>query len=253
MIPMKQTAAIHAALKQLMRSSGRTYADAAGVLRLSEASVKRLLSRSELSLERLEVLCDWLDVEIADVVALSVEAAPLVTELDSLQEEELLRDSGLLLMAFLTLNGWSEAEILEIFKFTKAELRLKLRRLERLGLVELLPSGRIKLRAARNFTWRKDGPIQKYFTERVLPEFLRTRFDQPGESMQFVGGMMSRASVLKMHEAMAALARQLDDLVKQDLGLPMRERYGVSLFTGLRPWEFSEFTRHRRKERDKFF
>lgn len=148
---MKQTAAIHSALKQLMRSSGRTYADAARVLRLSEASVKRLLSRSELSLERLEVLCDWLDVEIADVVALSVQATPLVTELDPLQEEELLRDSGLLLMAFLTLNGWSEAEILEIFKFSKAELRQKLRRLEGLGLVELLPSGRIKLRAARNF------------------------------------------------------------------------------------------------------
>jgi hypothetical protein len=71
--------------------------------------------------------------------------------------------------------------------------------------------------------------------------------------MQFVGGMMSRASVLKIHELMAALARQLDDLVKQDLGLPMQERYGVSLFMGLRPWEFSEFTRLRRKAREKYF
>jgi DNA-binding Xre family transcriptional regulator len=250
---MKQTAAIHAALKRLMRSSGRTYADAARVLKLSEASVKRLLARSELSLERLEALCDWLDVEIADVVALSVEATPLVTELDSLQEEELLRDCGLLLMAFLTLNRWSEVEIMEVFKFNKTELRQKLRRLEGLGLVELLASGRIKLRAARNFTWRKEGPIQKYFAECVLPEFLKTRFDEPGELMQFVGGMMSRASVLKMHESMAALARQLDDLVQQDLGLPTQERYGVSLFMGLRPWEFSEFTKLRRKARDKFF
>lgn len=250
---MKQTVAIHDALKRVMRSSGRTYAEAARVLKLSEASVKRLLSRSELSLERLEILCDWLDVEVSDVVALSVEATPLVTELDPLQEEELLRDSGLLLMAFLTLNRWSEAEILEIFKFSKAELRQKLRRLQGLGLIEFLPSGRIKLRAARNFAWRKDGPIQKYFAERVLPEFLKTRFDAPGELMQFVGGMLSRASILKMHELMAALARQLDDLVQQDLGLPMQERYGVSLFMGLRPWEFSEFTTFRRKPRDKFF
>jgi DNA-binding Xre family transcriptional regulator len=250
---MKQTIAIHTALKRLMRSQGRTYAEAAEVLKLSEASVKRLLSRCELSLERLEALCDWLDADIGDVVALSVEATPMVTQLDPLQEEELLRDSGLLLMAFLTLNRWSEAEILEIFKFNKAELTQKLRRLERLGLIELLPSGRIKLRAARNFAWRKEGPIQKYFAERVLPEFLRTRFDEPGEQMQFVGGMLSRASVLKMHELMAALARQLDDLVQQDLGLPMQERYGVSLFMGLRPWEFAEFTKLRRKPRAKFF
>lgn len=250
---MKQTDAIHTALKRMMRTSGRTYAEAAQVLELSEASVKRLLSRSELSLERLEMLCDWLDVEIADVVALSSESTPLVTELDSLQEDELLRDPSLLLMTFLTLNRWTEAEILEIYNLKKVELTQKLRRLERLGLIELLPSGRIKLRAARNFAWRKDGPIQRFFAERVLPEFLRTRFDEPGEQMHFVGGMMSRNSVHKMHELMAVLARQCDDLVKQDLGMPMQERYGVSLFMGLRPWEFTEFTKLRRKPRAKFF
>ena len=250
---MKQTEAIHNALKKLMRNRERTYAEAAKVLSLSEASIKRLLSRSELSLERLEVLCDWLGVEIGDVVALSADVTPLVTQLDARQEEELLSDPGLLLMTFLTLNRWSEAEILEVFNFKRSDLLQKLRRLERLGLIELMPFDRIKIRAARNFSWRKDGPIQKYFSERVLSEFLATRFDAPGEQMQFVGGMLTRASIHKMHELMEALARQLDDLVAQDLGLPMQERYGVSLFMGFRPWEFSEFTRQRRKPREKFF
>jgi DNA-binding Xre family transcriptional regulator len=250
---MKQTEAIHAALKRLMRSSGRTYAQAARVLKLSEASVKRLLSRSQLSLERLETLCDWLDVEIGDVVQLGAAATPLVTQLDRLQEEELLHDLGLLLVAFLTLNHWSDNEILETFGFEKVQLTQRLRRLERLGLVELLPSGRIKIRAARNFAWRKGGPVEKFFAARVLPEYLATRFDLPGEQMHFVGGMMSRPSVHKMHDLMSALARQLDELVQQDLHLPVRERYGVSLFMGLRPWEFSEFTKMRRKPREKFF
>ena len=250
---MKQTEAIHLALKRLMRSRGRTYAQAARVLDLSEASVKRLLSRSELSLDRLESLCDWLGVDISDVVALSADVSPLLTELDAKQEEELLRDPGLLLMAFLTLNRWTEVEILQIFNFRKLDVTQKLRKLERLGLIELLPFDRIKIRAARNFAWRKDGPIQQYFAERVLPEFLATRFDQPGERMHFVGGMLSRASVLRMHELMDALARQLDDLVAQDLALPMEQRYGVSLFMGLRPWELSEFTRLRRGPRNKFF
>jgi hypothetical protein len=71
--------------------------------------------------------------------------------------------------------------------------------------------------------------------------------------MNFVGGMLSRASVHKMQELMADLARELDHLVKQDLHLPIRERYGVSLFMGLRPWEFTDFTRLRRKPREKFF
>ncbi|HKE94629.1 MAG TPA: helix-turn-helix transcriptional regulator [Povalibacter sp.] len=250
---MKQTQAIHFALKRLLRSRGRTYAQAAKILKLSEASVKRLLSRSELSLDRLESLCDWLGVDIGDLVAMSADATPLLTELDERQEQELLHDPALLLMAFLTLNRWSESEILQIFNFRKVDVTQRLRRLERLGLVELMPFDRVRIRAARNFAWRKDGPIQKYFAERVLPEFLATRFDQPGEQMQFVGGMMSRASILKMHELMEALARQLDDLVAQDLSLPVEQRYGVSLFMGLRPWEFSEFTRLRRGPREKFF
>jgi len=250
---MKQTEAIHEALKRVMRSSGRTYADAARVLKLSEASVKRLLSRSQLSLERLETLCDWLDVEVADVVQQSATSQPLVTELDPSQEQQLLSDLPLLLLAFLTLNRWSEQEILEVFNFHKVDLHGRLLRLEQLGLIELMPSGRIKLRAARNFTWRKDGPIQKFFTTRVLPEFLSTRFDAPGEQMNFVGGMMSRASVHKVQELMSTLARELDALVSQDLNMPVSQRYGVSLFMGLRPWEFSEFTRLRRKPRVKFF
>ena len=250
---MRQTIAIHAALKRLLKSRGRTYAEAANVLALSEASIKRLFASSELSLERLERLCDWIGVDIADVVELAKSEQPLLTQLTPEQERELLADPALLLTAFLLLNRWSEAEILETFRFTKPELTLLLIRLERLGLVELRPFERIKLRTARNFSWRKDGPIQCYFAERVMPEFLATRFDDPGERMRFVGGMLSRASIRLLHEAIDDLALRLDDLVAQDLALPASERHGVSLFVGLRPWEFSEFTRLRRAPREKFF
>lgn len=243
---MRQTRAIHTALKRLLRSRGRTYADAARILELSEASIKRLFSRAELSLERLERLCDWIGVDVSDVVALSEGAQPLVAELDPKQERELVNDPALLVVAFLVLNRWSEKDILEAFRFKKAELAQKLLRLERLGLIEVLPFDRIKVRTARNFTWRKDGPIQRFFSQRVLPEFLSTRFDQPGEHMRFVVGMLSRVSMLKLHEAIDGLARLLDELVADDLKLPTSERRGVSLFMGLRPWEFTEFTKLRR-------
>ena len=250
---MKQSHAIHQALKRLLRQRGRRYAQAAEVLALSEASVKRLFSRAELSLQRIELLCDWLGVEISDLVEQSRELQPLVTELDPAQERALLGDPALLLTAYLVINGWGEAEILETWQFTRPQLTRHLIALERLGLIELMPFGRIKRRTARNFGWRKDGPVQRYFATQVLPEFLATRFDQPGEEMHFVGGMLSRASVYKLHEGMRALARQLDELVQQDLGLPVAERHGVSLLLALRPWEFSGFTRLRKGPRGKCF
>jgi DNA-binding Xre family transcriptional regulator len=250
---MNQTRAIHLALKRLIRSRGRNYAQAASVLELSEASVKRLFSRGELSLQRLELLCAWLGVDIADLVAMSADTEARVTQLSPDQERELLEQPALLLITFLLLNGWRDREILETFNFSKLELTRHWTKLDRLGLIELLPFDRIKLRTARNFSWRPDGPIEAYFAQRVLPEFLQTNFDQPGERRHFVGGMLSRASVHVLHESLQALAQQLDDLVAQDLKLPVSERHGVSLYMALRPWEFSEFTRLRRQPRGKFF
>ena len=249
---MRQTEAIHAALKRLLRARGRTYAEAAKVLGLSEPSVKRLFARAELSLERLERLCDWIGVEIADVVTLSQAVQPTVTELTPEQERDLMRDPALLLTAFLVLNRWTEAEILAQYRFTKPELTRRLIKLERLGLIEVLPCDRIKLRTSRNFAWRKDGPIERFFSERILPEFLATRFDGAGERARFVGGMLSRASVRKLHDAIDSLARLLDQLVEQDLALPISERDGVSLFVGVRPWEFSEFSKLRRVPRPRY-
>ena len=64
--------------------------------------------------------------------------------------------------------------------------------------------------------------------------------------------LLSRASIARMHELMETLARELDELVAADLRLPAAERHGVTLFVGLRPWEFSEFTKMRREPREKF-
>ncbi|MEJ2116321.1 MAG: helix-turn-helix domain-containing protein, partial [Gammaproteobacteria bacterium] len=50
-----------------MRSKGKTYAEAAEVLELSEGSVKRLFSSGGLSLHRLENLCNWLGIDIKEV------------------------------------------------------------------------------------------------------------------------------------------------------------------------------------------
>jgi hypothetical protein len=70
--------------------------------------------------------------------------------------------------------------------------------------------------------------------------------------MRFVVGLLSRGSVMKLHEMMDTLARQFDGLVRNDLDLPVADRFGVSLFLGFRPWEFSEFTKLRKRPREPF-
>ncbi len=129
---MNQTQSIHKALKKLMRSRGRTYADAAVILGLSEASIKRLLSKNALSLSRLESLCNWLHVDVQELVRMSREQEPLTTQLSEEQEAELLRDTGLLLLAYLLLNRWSPQEILETFAFSQPDMTRRMFRLQKL-------------------------------------------------------------------------------------------------------------------------
>lgn len=247
---MNQTRSIHSALKRLMKARGCTYSHAAEVLALSEASIKRLLSQNALSLERLETLCNWLQVDVHELVAMSREQEPLATQLSESQEVELLKDPGLLLLAYLLLNHWTPAEILDTYAFSRPDLVRRMFRLQQLGLLEVLPFDRVRLKTARNFTWRRDGPVQRFFTERVLREFLASRFEAPDEAMEFVGGMLSAKSIAHLQSRVHDLAREFDRLVEEDLRLPVAERQGASLFAALRSWEFSEFSRYRRESAD---
>ena len=65
---MSQTDRLLVALKDELRRQRKTYAQAARVLDLSEASIKRLFSERNLSLQRLDTLCNWLGLEISDLV-----------------------------------------------------------------------------------------------------------------------------------------------------------------------------------------
>lgn len=241
------------ALKKLMREQGRTYAQAAEVLGLSEGSVKRLFSTSGLTLNRLDQLCEWLGFDIKDVVLESERQTPLLTALTLEQEKELSQDLSLLLVTYLVLNQWKESEIKEIFNFSEAQLTRHFIKLEKIGMIELLPFNRIRLLTARNFSWSPNGPVQKFFTNTILKEFLGTSFRKPGEKSNFAGGMLSKNSILKLHEKMEELMRTFDSLISDDLRLPADDRFAVSLFLGFRPWEFSEFTKLRRnKQHDPF-
>lgn len=248
-----QTEAIHKALARVIRERGQTYAGVAELLGLSLSSVKRLFSQAQLSIQRMEVICHWLGVDVADVVKLAEARREITTQLTAEQEQALLADKRLLLCAFLVLNRWKAEEIVEIFAFSTHDLTRMLVQLERLKLIELLPFDRVKVRAARNFSWRKNGPIESYFQTRVMKEFLGTRFDAPGEKMRFVGGMLSRKSVHVLHEKLEQLAHTLDELATEDATLPAADRFGVSLFAAVRPWELSDFTQLRREPPSKVF
>src|SRR5690554_2637440 len=175
---MAQTSAIVGELKRQLRAHGLTYQDVAQALALSEASVKRLFSDRQFSLKRLDQVCGLMGMEITDLV-LKLAPEPRVEQLSEEQERELVSDLRLLLVAVCTMNRWQFGEILQNYRIEEPELIRYLARLDRMGLVELLPGNRIKLLVSHDFAWQPRGPIQRFFKREVRKVFWNFDFDKP--------------------------------------------------------------------------
>lgn len=244
---MAQAASLIAELKRYLKARGLSYAGLAAELGLSESTVKRMFSKRAFSLERLEQVCGVLELEISDLVELANAERPYLTELTPAQEEALVNDPKLLLMTYLLINGWQLEQIVAAYAIEPNEAEALLIRLHRAKIIELLPFNRVKLLTARNFTWRKNGPVQRFFTSQVQHEFLDSTFTGAGEHLRFMGGMLSRTGLAQMQQAIERLSNEFDDLARRDASLPLAERHGCSAVFAIRPWEFSLFAKLRRK------
>jgi hypothetical protein len=139
------------------------------------------------------------------------------------------------------LSHWSLEEMIEAYAFTKAECIRLLARLDKLGIIDLLPNNKIRVRVAPNFSWLPGGPIQLYFRAQLQNDFFRSRFDADGEKMIMVSGMLSRTSNTTIQNHMRRLSAEFTELHHQDLNLPLSERFGTSLILAVRPWTPQSF------------
>src|SRR5690606_13905050 len=164
------------------------------------------------------------------------------------QEAALVADPKLLLFAYLLIHGWPIEEVTKEYEIDEHEAERLLIRMHRAKLVELLPLNRFKLLTARNFTWRRNGPVQKFFENEVQREFLSADFTADDARFRFVAGRLSRPALVQMQNAIERLAGASDQLVERDLALPRAERPVCGAVLAIRPWEFSQFARFKRNK-----
>ena len=238
---MAQTSELIKTLKQALKAHGKTYADVSRELGLSEASVKRLFSQENFSLERLDRICHLLDMEISDLVQLMNEKQHELLQLTVDQEQEVTNDTTLLLVAICVLNKWTLKDIVAFYDISEGECFLKLAQLDRLKLIDLLPNNRIKVRVAPNFNWRENGPIQAFFQEKLGQDFLRGRFSRDEECLIVLNGMLSPESNAEFQRKLKRLAWEFDLLNRDDSSLKLQQRGGVTVVMAMRGWQYGIF------------
>ena len=238
---MAQTRELIKSLKSALKAKGKTYADVAVALGLTEASVKRLFSHQSFSLSRLDQVCQMLDMEISDLVQLMNEQQQRLQQLSVEQEMELTSNVTLTLVAVCVLNRWTMEDILSFYNISKSECVQHLARLDRLKLIELLPNNRIRLLVAPNFSWRENGPIQLFFQKKISQEFFNTRFSRDDECLIVLNGMFSSQSNAEIQSKLKRLAREFDSINNDDTTLDLAQRTGTTLVLAMRDWQYGLF------------
>jgi transcriptional regulator with XRE-family HTH domain len=236
------------AIKSRLRAQGITYQALARHLKLSEPTVKRDLARGDFSLKRLDDICDVLGVTLADLANEEPARDSRITKLTDTQERALTAEPRLLLLTYLLVNRWSLDEITSAVEVNENDLVKSLLRLDEIGIVRFRPPRGVQLLAARNFSWRKDGPVHAFFLQRLVPDYFKTRFDGPGDDFYFVAGSLSAASQARFKSTLNRVTAEFEELARQDARLPVSQRHGCAAILALRDWRFSEFARYRRKK-----
>src|ERR1700722_17949183 len=235
-----------ATIKRQLKAQGLTYKDVSRALKLSEASIKRVFASERFTVTRLAQVGQLLGFTLAELLQESASSLPPLDTLTREQEAQLVSDDKLLLVAVCSLNHWSLADIVSVYQIAKPEAVKRLRILDRMGIIELLPADRIRRRAKRDFDWIVDGPIRNYFAKQGLHDFLEGPFDPQDESLDFAHGMLTASAQAELKLELRRLRSKLVALHEQSVPAPLFEKDGIAVLLAIKRWEPIAFRRLRR-------
>jgi DNA-binding Xre family transcriptional regulator len=243
---MSTTLDLVASIKKELKAAQMTYADLAVALGMAESSVKRMLAKGDMSLSRVDEICRALKLDFAELARRVADAQPLLKEMTLEQERAVVADKKLLLVAICVLSQWTLEQITTAYRLSEADCVKYLARLDRIGIIELRPLNRYRLKLSKAFRWRPHGPVMNYFREHALLDYYAGAFDGAGEGLMLVHGSVSRALAPGFLERLQRVAQDFAQQHQADQKLAEKDREGYTLVLAMRSWEFEAFTALRR-------
>ena len=243
---MSTSADLVTVLKKELKAAQMTYADLALALGMAESSVKRMLSKGDMPLSRIDEVCRALKMEFSELAKRVADMQPLVASLTEAQEKAVVADQKLLLVAICVLSQWTLEQITASYRLTQAECIKYLAQLDRIGIIELKPLNRYRLKLAKTFRWRPHGAVMHYFRDNALLDYFSGGFEGDGEGLLLVHGSISRGLAPSFMERMQRVAQDFAQQHQADQKLDVKNREGYTLLLAMRRWEFEAFSKLRR-------
>jgi DNA-binding Xre family transcriptional regulator len=235
---MSTTVEIVNVLKAELKLAKLTYADLGRELGLAESSVKRMFAKGDMPLKRIDEICRVLKCDFIELARKVADLELLRDELTLEQERAVVADRRLLVMALCALSQWPFEQIVAMYAFTDAEAVRHLVQLDRLGIIELKPLNRYRLKVAKTFRWRADGPVMQFFRDHGVVDYFSGGFNGESEMLSLVHGHISLPMAKVFQER---LQRVVQDFAQQhltDQRLAPAHKRGFTAVIGLRSWTF---------------
>ena len=243
---MSTTVDLVSAIKKELKALNMTYADLAQALGMAESSVKRMLAKGDMSLSRVDEICRALKLDFAELARRVAEAQPLLQRLSVEQERAVVADKRLLLVAICVLSQWTLEQMTGAYRLSEAEAVKALVQLDRIGIIELRPLNRYRLKLAKTFRWLPHGPVMTYFREHALLDYFSGGFNGEAEGLMLVHGSVSRALAPAFLDRLQRVAQDFAQQHQADQKLADKDREGYTLVLAMRRWEFEAFAALRR-------
>ena len=233
---MSTTADLVTALKKELKAAQMTYADLAQQLGMAESSVKRMLAKGDMPLSRIDAICRALALDFADLARRVADSQPLLQELSQEQEKAVVSDKKLLLVAISVLSQWTLEQIVATYRLSEAEGIKYFAQLDRIGIIELRPGNRYRLKLAKGFRWLPQGPVMEFFRKEVLDDYFAGGFDGESEMLMVVHGEIGRGLANSFRERLRRVGQDFSNQHLADQKLPADQRRPYTIVIGMRSW-----------------
>ena len=146
-------------LKRSLKQHHITYKDLAEGIGLSESGVKKIFAAEDGSFQRLAQISKYMGIAMAELFQ---EAPSIGVDFSSKQQAEFLKDPTLFYVFWLLVyERQSLEDTKKQLKLSATEAFKKLRTLDLLGLIELLPDNRLRVPAIQAIHWTGDGEFYR--------------------------------------------------------------------------------------------
>ncbi|MEW6165628.1 MAG: helix-turn-helix transcriptional regulator [Pseudomonadota bacterium] len=234
---MSTTADLIAHLKTELKAAGITYAHLARHLGMAESSVKRMFSKSgDMPVSRIDDICRAINMDFADLARRVADTQPLMLELTQEQEKAVVADRTLLVVAICVISQVPAEEILATYELSEAQLVRALTRLDRIGIIELRPGNRYRLKVAKGFRWLPHGPVMEFFRKELLHDYFAGGFDGESEMLMVVHGEIGRGLANSFRERLRRIGQDFSNQHLADQKLPADQRRPYTIVIGMRSW-----------------